>query len=119
MTPNSAPSRSELLRRQGMIECGFAVATALVLAGGVASTGVAVAVGALAIWMAWRGRLMVDNAVPLDGAERRELDRLKGQSQHVRELVAMVERAGQQPVRFDLQRCRRLARVESMLDGRA
>jgi hypothetical protein len=36
----------------------------------------------------------------------------------VRELVAVIERAGQTPVRFDLNRCRRLARVESLLDGR-
>lgn len=113
------PSRTELLRRQGLLESAFALATAATLFTGDASPAVALAVGLVAVWLAWRGNAMVEQSDPLDATERLELDRLKAQSQHVRELVAVIERAGQAPVRFDLGRCRRLARVESMLDGRA
>jgi hypothetical protein len=111
-------ARIEQLRRQGLIESGFALATAVMLFTGSSSVGVAFAVGFLAVWMAVRGRNMVDGAVPLTEPERRELDRLKGESQHVRELLALLEGAGQTPVRYDLVRCRRLARVTSLLDGR-
>ena len=113
------PSRTELLRRQGLLESAFAVATAAMLFTGDTTPGVALGVGLVTVWLAWRGNAMVEQSAPLGDAERRELDRLKAQSQHVREMVAVIERAGQSPVRFDLARCRRLARVESMLDGRA
>jgi hypothetical protein len=111
-------SRTELLRRQGLTESAFAVLTAVLLLGSTASPGVVLAAGALATWMAWRGRRMVELAVPLADAERRELEHLAAGSRHVRELLGLLAKAGQQPVRFDLVRCRRLAQVESMLDGR-
>lgn len=111
-------SRTELLRRQGLTESAFAVLTAALLLGSSAAPGAALAVGALAIWMAWRGRRRVELAAPLADAERRELEQLAGGSRHVRELLGLLARAGQQPVRFDLARCRRLAQLESMLDGR-
>jgi len=113
-----ATARTGQLRRQGLTESGFALATAVLLATASTSIGVVYAVGALAVWMALRGRDMVDGAVPLTGVERRELDRLRGESAHVREWLALIEAAGQQPVRYDLQRCRRLARVAALLDGR-
>ncbi len=112
------PSRTELLRRQGLTESAFAVLTAVLLLGSTASPGVVLAAGALATWMAWRGRRMVELAVPLVDAERRELEHLASGSRHVRELLGLLAKTGQQPVRFDLVRCRRLAQVESMLDGR-
>jgi hypothetical protein len=102
------PDRTALLRRQGTTESAFAVLTAVLLLGSTASPGIVVMAGALAVWMAWRGRRMVELAVPLADAERRELEHLAADSRHVRE----------QPVRFDLLRCRRLAQVESLLDGR-
>jgi hypothetical protein len=111
-------SRTEQLRRQGLTESAFAVLTAVLLLGSVASPAIVLTVGVLATWMAWRGRRMVELAVPLADAERRELDHLASGSRHVRELLGLLAKAGQQPVRFDLVRCRRLAQVESMLDGR-
>ena len=63
--------------------------------------------------------LVGGDAEPLAAEERRELDRLKGTSKHVRELLAVLERGGQEPVRYDLRRCRNLARLESLLDGQA
>ncbi len=113
------PTRTELLRRQGTIESAFAVLTAVLMLGSTASPAVLVLVGALATWMAWRGRRMVELSVPLADPERRELELLAARSRHVRELLALLAKAGHQPVRFDLLRCRRLAQVESMLDGRA
>jgi hypothetical protein len=118
MSPDR-PSRTELLRRQGFTESAFALLTALLLLGSSASPGIVLLAGALSIWMAWRGRRMVELAVPLQDAERRELETLAARSRHVRELLELLARSGQQPVRFDLLRCRRLAQVESMLDGRA
>jgi hypothetical protein len=112
------PDRTELLRRQGMTESAFAVATAVLLLGSSASPVLGLAVGAMAIWMAVRGRRMVEEAVPLDAAERHELDRLAAGSRHVRELLGLLSRAGMQPMRYDLRRCRRLARVESLIDDR-
>jgi len=114
------PSRTELLRRQGLIESGFAVLTAvMLLAGTGGSLAGTLLVGLLAIWMARRGHRMIEESVPLADPERRELDRLRSTSRHVRELLALLERTGQQPVRFDLERCRRLARVESLLNGQS
>jgi hypothetical protein len=114
------PSRTEVLRRQGLVESGFAVLTAvMLLAGTGASLASTLLVGLLAIWMARRGHRMIEGSVPLAEPERRELDRLRADSRHVRELLELLERAGQQPVRFDLQRCRRLARVESLLNGQS
>ena len=111
-------SRTEALRRQGLIESGFAVLTAVML---LASSGDSPAstllVGLLAIWMAYRGQRMIEGAAPLADPELRELERLRAGSRHVREMLELLERTGQQPVRFDLQRCRRLARVESLLNG--
>lgn len=115
----TTPSRTETLRRQGLIESGLAVLTAAMLfmgSSGALSVGL---VGAMAVWMALRGRRMLEEAVPLTDAERAELERMKTGSRHVRELLAVLGRAGQEPVRFDLGRCRRLARLESMIDGRA
>lgn len=112
-------SRSEVVRLKGLTESGFAVLTAALLLGSSASPPVALAMGGLSVWMALRGLRMVEQAVPLDGAQRRELDRLASQSRHVRELLAVIAQAGQQPIRYDLERCRRLARFESLLDGRA
>ena len=112
------PSRTESLRRQGLMESGFAVLTAMMLLAGTGGSPVGtLLVGLLAIWMARRGQRMVEGSAPLEDAERRELDRLRSTSRHVREMLALLERAGQQPVRFDLQRCRRLARFESLLNG--
>jgi hypothetical protein len=111
-------SRTELLQRQGLTESAFAVLTAVLLFGSSATPGAVLAVGTLAIWMAWRARRRVELAAPLGDAERRELQQLAGGSRHVRELLDLLARAGQQPVRFDLARCRRLAQLESMLDGR-
>lgn len=113
-----ASSRIELLRRQGLTESAFAVVTALLLLGSAASPGVLLMAGSLAIWMAWRGRRRVALAVPLGDAERRELEQLACGSRHVRELIGLLAKTGQQPARFDLARCRRLAQLESMLDGR-
>ena len=124
------PDRTALLRRQGTTESAFAVLTAVLLLGSTASPGIVAMAGALAVWMAWRGRRMVELAVqraegggflmlkPLADAERRELEHLAADSRHVRELLALLAKSGQQPVRFDLLRCRRLAQVESLLDGR-
>ena len=111
------PSRTELLRRQGLTESAFAVLTAVLMLGSTASPAIVLAAGALSIWMAWRGRRLVELAVPLADPERRELERLAAGSRHVRELLGLLAKVGQQPVRFDLVRCRRLARVESLLDG--
>ncbi|MEI7446565.1 MAG: hypothetical protein WCK28_16875 [Burkholderiales bacterium] len=113
------PSRSDMLRRLGLVECGTAVLTAVLLAAGDAGSPVLVAlVGGAAAWMALRGRRRIERADPLDADERRELSRLSADSRHVRDLLAAIERAGQEPVRHDLDQCRRLARVESILDGR-
>ncbi len=111
--------RSEVVRLKGLTESGFAVLTAALLLGSSASPPVALAMGGLSVWMALRGLRMVEQAVPLDDAQRRELDRLASRSRHVRELLAVIAQAGQQPIRYDFERCRRLARFESMLDGRA
>jgi hypothetical protein len=119
MSATPVSTRSELLKRQGLTESAFAVATAVLLLGSSASPALVLAVGAAAVWMAWRGRRMVELAVPLSADERRELDRLAAASRHVRELVGLLAKAGQAPVRLDLVRCRRLARVESMIDGQA
>lgn len=118
MTENR-PSRSETLRRLGLVECGVAVLTAVLLAAGDASSpALVLLVGTAAAWMAWRGGRRVERSGPLDDAERRELARLAAESRHVREVLGVLERAGQAPVRHDLDQCRRLARVESLLDGR-
>jgi hypothetical protein len=111
-------SRTAQLRRQGLTESGFAVLTAALLVGGSASPAIVLAIGAAALWMALRGRRMVELSDPLGAPERRELEQLAGASRHVRELLGVLERAGQQPVRWDLERCRKLARVESLLNGR-
>lgn len=116
--PTAPSSRTELLRRQGTLESAFALAVAVSLFAGDPSPVVALGVGLLAVWLAARGHAMIAQCAPLAEAERHELERLKRRSQPVRELVAVIERAGQSPVRFDLNRCRRLARVESLLDGR-
>jgi hypothetical protein len=115
----SAETRTRLLRRQGALETGFAVLTAVMLLGSTAAPGMVMLVGAMAVWMAVRGRTLAELAEPLADAERRELDRLKADSRHVRELLGQLERSGQVPVRFDLARARRLARVESLLNGQA
>jgi hypothetical protein len=117
-TPNAA-DRTALMRRQGLTESGFALATAVMLLAGQSSPGLAVLLGGAAIWMAWRGRVRYELADPLSAEERRELERLATGSRHVRETVALMTRAGQKPVRYDLSRLRRLARLESMIDGRA
>ena len=119
MSPTDRPSRAALLRRQGLTESAFAVLTAVMLLGSTASPAIVAGVGLLAIGMAWRARRTVELAVPLDDGERRELQRLAGGSRHVRDLLAVLEKAGQAPVRLDLVRCLRLAQGESMLDGRA
>lgn len=115
----SRPSRSESIRRQGLAESGLAVLTAVMLAAGDASSpAMAALIGAGAAWMALSGRRRVELSAPLDERERRELERLAAGSRHVRDLLDLLGRNGQQPVRYDLDRCRRLARLESMLDGR-
>jgi hypothetical protein len=111
-------SRTAVLRRQGLVESGFAVLTALMLLGGSASPAAVLAIGGAALWMALRGRRMVELSVALDEGERRALQQLAGTSKHVRELIDMLARTGQQPVRWDLERCRKLARVEALLNGR-
>lgn len=115
----STPPRTEVLRRQGLLESGFALLSAVLLLGSTASPGLVVAMGALSVWMALRGRRMVEQAVPLTDPQRLELQRLANDSKPVRELLALLERAGQQPALYDLERCRRLARVTALIDGRA
>lgn len=115
----STPPRTELLRRQGLIESGFALLSAVLLLGSTASPGLITALGALSVWMAVRGRRMVEQALPLSDAQRRELQRLATESKPVRELLALLERTGQEPVLYDLERCRRLARVAAVIDGSA
>ena len=46
------PSRTELLRRQGLTESAFAVLTAVLMLGSTASPAIVLAAGALSIWMA-------------------------------------------------------------------
>ena len=116
--PEETVSRTAVLRRQGLVESGFAVLTAVMLLGGSASPAAVLAIGAAALWMALRGRRMVELSVPLGEPERRELQQLAGTSKHVRELVGVLARSGQQPVRWDLERCRKLARVEALINGR-
>jgi hypothetical protein len=116
--PAPAP-RTLLLRRQGLIDSGFALATAVLLLGTSASPAIALSVGVVAVWMAWRGRTRYEQAEPMTRDEARELERLGRSSRTVREWLAVIDRAGQTPVRWDLERCRRLARVESALGGSA
>jgi hypothetical protein len=112
-------SRSESIRRQGEIDCAFAVLTAMMLAAGDgASPAIVMAIGTAAVWMALRGRRRIALSGPLDVEERRELERLAGRSRQVRELTETLARSGQAPVRYDLERFRALARVESLLDSR-
>lgn len=113
----TATPRIRLLNRQGLMESGFALLTAVMMAAGTSSGALTPVVGAMAVWMALRGRTMLLGAVPLTDPERRELDRMKTGSRPVRELLALLERAGQEPVRYDLERCRRLARLASLIDG--
>lgn len=113
----SASSRSDALRRQGRLDSGFAVAIAATLVLGGASAATGVLVGLVAIWLALRGRRLTEHAVPLAEDERRELERLRGESRHVREMLELLSRAGHPPLRYDLVRCRQLARVEALLRG--
>ncbi|RPH44564.1 MAG: hypothetical protein EHM87_09935 [Burkholderiales bacterium] len=115
---SESESRTALLRRQGLTESGFAVLTAALLVGGSGSPAIVLTIGAAALWMALRGRRMVELSDPLSPPERRELDQLAVGSRQVRDLVGQLGKAGQQPVRWDLERCRKLARVESLLNGR-
>jgi predicted NBD/HSP70 family sugar kinase len=109
--------RAETLRRHGQIDSGFAIAIALSLLIGMVNPGTALIIGSVAVWLAVRGRQMYEQAVPLEEAERRELDRLRGQSRHVRQLLDALQKAGQEPLRYDLIRCRQLAKVESLLSS--
>jgi hypothetical protein len=111
----STNERAEMLRRQGQIDSGFAIAIAAALLIGMVASGTAMIIGSVAIWLAVRGRQMVEQAVPLDEVDRRELDRLRGQSRHVRQLLDGLQKAGHEPLRYDLIRCRQLARFESLL----
>ena len=87
-------------------------------AGDGASPAIVMAIGTAAVWMALRGRRRIALSGPLDVEERRELERLAGRSRQVRELTETLARSGQAPVRYDLERFRALARVESLLDSR-
>ena len=111
-------SRTEFLRRQGQIDSGLAIATAVMLLGGSGSPGVVLVLGALAIGLAVRGERKVTQCVPLAQAQRQELERLAAQSRPVREMVERLAQSGQQPVLYDLERSRQLARLESLIDGR-
>jgi hypothetical protein len=115
--PEEPVSRTAVLRRQGLVESGFAVLTAVMLLAGGASPAAVLAIGAAALWMALRGRRMVELSAPLDEPGRRELQQLASASKHVRELIGVLARSGQQPVRWDLERCRKLARLEALIDG--
>jgi hypothetical protein len=108
-------SRAQALQRQGQIDSGFAVAIALSLLIGMVASGTAMIIGSVAIWLAVRGRQMVEQAVPLETAEKRELDRLRHQSRQVRQLLDALQKTGHEPLRYDLIRCRQLAKFESLL----
>lgn len=105
-------TRSTALRRQGYRDLAFAVATALLAVGSDAS-GMALLGCALAAWLAFRGHLFVQHSDPLSEVERRELERLRGGSRAVRQALDALKAAGAEPVRFDLLKCRQLARLEA------
>lgn len=113
-----SPTRTELLRRKGLTESGVAVLSALMLVVGDVSPTIILAIGGASLWMALRGRRMVELSEPLGDGARRELEQLAGTSRHVRDVVSALVKTGQQPVRWDLERCRKLARMESLLNGR-
>lgn len=106
--------RSTTLRQQGFRDSAFAVATAfMALATSDASGALAIAGCALALWLAFRGQLLVQHSGPLSDPERRELDRLKTASRAVRQVLEALKSSGAEPVRLDLVKCRQLARLEA------
>lgn len=113
----SSNPRAEALRRQGQMDSVFAIAIAFSLVIGMVASGTAMIIGTVAIWLAVRGQQMVEQAVPLDEMERRELERLRNQSRHVRQLLEALHKIGQEPLRYDLIRCRQVAKVEALLSS--
>jgi hypothetical protein len=109
------PSRPEALRNQGRIDTTFAIAIAAAMLIGMVPAGTAMLIGMVAIWLAVRGHQMAEQAVPLDEADDRELERLRFQSKRVRQLLDGLEKSGEKPLRYDLARARQLAMVESFL----
>ena len=105
-------TRSTALRQQGYRDLAFAVATAL-LALGSDGSGIALLGCVLAAWLAFRGHLFVQHSDPLSDSERRELERLRGGSRTVRQALDALKATGAEPVRFDLLKCRQLARLEA------
>jgi hypothetical protein len=108
-------SRAEALRRQGQIDIGFAAAIAVTMMFGIVAAGTAMIVGAVAIWLAVRGLQMLEQSVPLDDGDRRDLERLRFQSRQARQLIEALEKTGNEPLRYDLGRCRQVAMLESIL----
>ena len=103
--------RSTALRQQGWRDLAFAVATALLAAASGAGA-LAMIGAALAVWLALRGRLLVQHSDPLTDAQKRELDRLRAGSRTVRQALDTLRASGAEPVRLDLLKCRQLARLE-------
>jgi hypothetical protein len=115
MDDEPTPSRAEALRRQGQIDIGFAVAIAATLLFGMVTAGTAVIVGGVAIWLAVRGLQMLEQSVPLADGERQELERLRFHSRPVRQMLEALEKHGDEPLRYDLGRCRQVAMLESLV----
>jgi hypothetical protein len=109
------PNRPEALKNQGRVDTAFAVAIAFAMLIGMVPAGTAMIVGTVAIWLAVRGHQMAEQAVPLDDAEQRELERLRFQSKRVRHLLEELEKTGEVPLRYDLARCRQLEMLEAIV----
>lgn len=109
--------RTLSLRRQGYRDSTFAVATALLAAltaAGPGGPGGLVLIGcAAALWLALRGRLLVQHSDPLTDVQRRELEKLRARSPAVKRALELLRSAGAEPVRLDLLKCRQLARLEA------
>lgn len=111
MSDSHVNTRSATLRQQGYRDLVFAVATALLAAGsGVGALALAGCV--LAIWLALRGRLLVQHSDPLTDPQKRELDRLRANSRTVKQALDTLRASGAEPVRLDLLKCRQLARLD-------
>jgi len=109
------PDRAEALRNQGRIDTAFAILIAFAMLLGMVPVGTALMVGMVAIWLAVRGHQMVEQAVPMDDAEERELERLRFQSKRVRQLLDEMQKGGEPLLRYDLARCRQVAMLESFV----
>ena len=104
--------RLDALKRRGWINLAFAVGVGLL--GLLAEPGAMAVMNAVfALIFAWQGQRIIQHAVPLDEAERKELAALEKRSPLVRRFVTAA-RAHGEPLRLDLVSARRLARLEAM-----